>query len=90
MSAGENGVLADHVARAHIRNHGEAIKGLREEAKLQRDEFKELRDDVSEFRRDWASYKPQLKAIIRLASLSALGILGVLGAEVWRLIAARP
>lgn len=88
-STGSNGV-ADHVARANIRNHGEAIKGLREDVKDQREDFNDLRDTVSEFRRDWASYKPQLKAMIALASISAVGIMGVLGAEVWRLILARP
>jgi hypothetical protein len=81
-SASQNGV-ADMVARAHIRNHGEAIKDLRADVR-------KVDDEVSDVRRYIAEVKPFIMSLRKIAYVGTIGIMGVLGAEVWRLIMARP
>lgn len=83
MSASaENGVLVDHVARAHIRNHGEAIKDLRADVR-------KVDEEVSDVRRYIAEVRPFILSLRKIAYVGTVGIMGVLAAELWRLILAR-
>lgn len=89
MSASAENGIADHIARAHIRSHVEAIKGLREEQRELKGDLDRVEDKVSEVRRQFAEVLPFIAAIRKLAFIGTVGILGVLGAELWRLIMAR-
>ena len=83
MSMAENGTLVDHLARREIQHVVEYVEKLSER-------HDKLNETVSDFRRDWASYKPQLKLLIKLAVGILAGVVAVAGTEVWRLIMARP
>lgn len=82
--------LVDAIARVQIRGHAEAIKGLREEQRDLKGDLDRVEDKVSEVRRQFAEVLPFIVRLQKLAYVATVGVLGVLGAEVWRLIVHRP